>query len=116
MWLEHRMSALLQLHIHSRLNTWLQWIGQTQLQDEMSYIKVLWFGVAYIRGLMATKTHRNRVHTSWDAPVGIISVVNDSSWTFNILTSLQLYAPINVFSKNFGIQPEWVGPRLFQEQ
>ena len=27
-------STLLQLHLHSRLNTWLQWIGQRQLQDE----------------------------------------------------------------------------------
>ena len=28
------LSALLQLHLHSRLNTWLQLIGQMQLQDE----------------------------------------------------------------------------------
>ena len=32
--LEHRLSALLQLHLHSRLNTWLQWIGQIPLQDD----------------------------------------------------------------------------------
>ena len=25
--LEHRLPALLQLHLHSRLDTWLQWIG-----------------------------------------------------------------------------------------
>ena len=30
---EHCLSALLQLHLHSRLNTWLHWIGQRQLQD-----------------------------------------------------------------------------------
>ena len=35
MQLEHRLPALLQLHIHSQLNTWLQWIGQRQLQDEI---------------------------------------------------------------------------------
>ena len=29
---------LLQLHFHSRLNTWLQWTAQTQLQDEMRNI------------------------------------------------------------------------------
>ena len=32
--LEHRLSALLQLHLHSELNTGLQWTGQRQLQDE----------------------------------------------------------------------------------
>ena len=32
--LEHRLSALIQLHLYSRLKTWLQWIGQRQLQDQ----------------------------------------------------------------------------------
>ena len=27
-------AAPVQLHLHSRLNTWLQWIGQKQLQDK----------------------------------------------------------------------------------
>ena len=31
---EHRLSALLQLHLHSQLNTWLQWIGKRPLQEE----------------------------------------------------------------------------------
>ena len=31
--LEHRLSALLQLHLHSRLNNWLQGIRQRQPQD-----------------------------------------------------------------------------------
>ena len=47
--LEHRLSALLQLHLHSRHSTWLLWIGQRQLQDEARYNKVLGFGVSYIR-------------------------------------------------------------------
>ena len=47
--LEHRLSALLQLHLHSRLNTWLHWIGQRQLQDEARNIPVCWFGESYIR-------------------------------------------------------------------
>ena len=34
MYLEHRLSALLQLHIHSPLNTWLQYIVEGQLQAE----------------------------------------------------------------------------------
>ena len=49
MYLEHRLSALLQLHLHYLLNSWLQWIGQRQLQDQMRNIEVLEFGVTYIR-------------------------------------------------------------------
>ena len=30
----NRLSALLQLHLHSKLNTWLQWIGQRPLPEE----------------------------------------------------------------------------------
>ena len=40
---------LLQLHLHSRLYTWLQYIAQWQLQDEMRNISVLGFDVPYIR-------------------------------------------------------------------
>ena len=36
---------------HSQLDTWLQWIGQRQLQDETRNIWILKIGVAYIRGL-----------------------------------------------------------------
>ena len=36
MQLEHRLSALLQLQFHSRLNTQLKWIGQRKLQDDTS--------------------------------------------------------------------------------
>ena len=31
-------SALLHLHLHSQLNTWLQWVGQRQLHDETRII------------------------------------------------------------------------------
>ena len=51
MQLEHGLSVLLQLHLHSRLNTCLQWIGQRQLQDKTRNIQVLGFAVPYIRGL-----------------------------------------------------------------
>ena len=34
MYLEHRLSALLQLHLRYRLNIWLQWIGQRKLQGD----------------------------------------------------------------------------------
>ena len=46
-----RLSALLQLHLHSRLNTWVQWFVQRQLQDDMRNIKVWGFGASHIRGL-----------------------------------------------------------------
>ena len=39
MWLEHRLSALLQLLFHSRLSTWLQWVGKRQLQDKTRKFK-----------------------------------------------------------------------------
>ena len=35
---EYRLSALLELHLHSRLNTWLQRIGQIQLEEKTSNI------------------------------------------------------------------------------
>ena len=57
MYLEHRISALLQLHLHSRLDTWLQWIGQRQLQDEARNMQVLEFSASYTRGLRFVYTH-----------------------------------------------------------
>ena len=47
--MEHHLSALLQLHLSYLLNTWIQWIGQRQLHDQMRNISVLEFGAAYIR-------------------------------------------------------------------
>ena len=47
--MEHRLSALLQLHLHSRLKTWLEWIGQRQLQDKTGNVSVWQFGASYIR-------------------------------------------------------------------
>ena len=49
--MEHRLSALLQLHLHSQLNTWRQWIGQRQLQDETRNVYALGMGAAYTREL-----------------------------------------------------------------
>ena len=50
--MEHRLSALLQLHLHSQLDTWLQWIGQRPLQEWTRNIQVLGFGATYTRGFM----------------------------------------------------------------
>ena len=51
MLLEHRLSALLQLHLHSRLNIWLQGIRQRLPEDSMRIFHVLTFGAAHIRDL-----------------------------------------------------------------
>ena len=48
--LEHRLSALLQLHLHSQLNTWLQWIERRQPQEDTRNIWVSGFGATYTRG------------------------------------------------------------------
>ena len=45
------MSALFKLHLHSRLDTWLQYTAQRQLQAETKNIEVSRFGAAYIRDL-----------------------------------------------------------------
>ena len=42
---------MLQLHLHSRLNIWLQGIRQRQPQDGTIIFQVLGFGAAYIRDL-----------------------------------------------------------------
>ena len=44
-------AAPTQLHLHSELNIWLQWILQRHLQDEKRYILALEFDVTYIKGL-----------------------------------------------------------------
>ena len=44
-------SALLHIHLHFRPNTWLQWIGQRQLQGETRNINVLGFGAPCNRDL-----------------------------------------------------------------
>ena len=43
-----QLSALLQLHLHSPLDTWLQYIAQRQLQAETRYIWVWGFGAFLI--------------------------------------------------------------------
>ena len=76
MQLEHRLSALLQLHLHSLLNTCFQWIEQRQRQDETRIIKVLGFGESYIRdftvrlsctnpSIWRSATHRRNFTSSW---------------------------------------------------
>ena len=62
------LSALLQLHLHARLDTWLQWTGQIQLQGETIIISILGFGASYIRDFMAVTLcflHCNHILPLW---------------------------------------------------
>ena len=52
-----RLSALLELHLHSQLNPWFQLSGQRQLQDETRIILVLGFGASNIRDFTVTIMH-----------------------------------------------------------
>ena len=50
--LEHHLSALLQLHLHSRFNSWLQWFRERQLQDKTRNIKVYRFGAIIVSSMI----------------------------------------------------------------
>ena len=52
-----RLSALLELLLHSQLNPWFQLSGQRQLQDETRIILVLGFGASNIRDFTVTIMH-----------------------------------------------------------
>ena len=64
---------LLQPHLDSRLNAWLQLIGQRQLQDQTRNIYVLGFGASYVRGLMV----HGRARLRWN----IVSGHDIKVWT-----------------------------------
>ena len=74
MWLEHRLSALLQLHLHSPPNTQLQWIGQTQLQEEMRNISDMGFGASYIRDFTVLVVRR----------AGLLWSQKDFEWRWSV--------------------------------
>ena len=64
--MEHRLSALLQLHLHSRLNIWLQGIQQRQPQESARIFWVLGFGASYIRDLTVIKNLKSGSAAGWD--------------------------------------------------
>ena len=79
----HRLTSLLQLH-HFPLNTWPQWIGQRQLQNETRNIQVLVFGGTYIRGLTVSNesyffqpnwqtTNILKKHVAWQTLLWLLS-------------------------------------------
>ena len=53
------MSALPQLHLHSPLNTWLQYVARRQLQADSRSIWVSGFGVTYIRDFTIVQERTN---------------------------------------------------------
>ena len=48
------LSALLQLHLHSQLSTWLQLIERRQLHEDTRNISIWGFGATYTRGFTET--------------------------------------------------------------
>ena len=62
MQLEYHRSTQLQLHLHSHLNTWLHWIGQRQLQDEMRNISGFFCLFFYTRGLTVAQVLLNNCY------------------------------------------------------
>ena len=75
------LSALLQLHLHSRLHNWIRWIGQRQLLDETGSISVLEFGATYIRGLMVyiNNIHRFIRHNSARSDADVTMIITRKS-------------------------------------
>ena len=66
------VGAALQLDLHSRLNAWLYWIGQKQLQDEARIILVGWFGASYIIDFTVCISFKKCRH---ELPVYILSLL-----------------------------------------
>ena len=69
------LSALLQLHLHSRLNTRLQWIGQRQLKDETRIIYFGGFGVTYIIDFTVTSVRNQECNCMAQWPLSVVTEV-----------------------------------------
>ena len=83
MLLEQRLSALLQLHLHSQLHIWLQGIRLRQPLDSTRILEVLGFGTSYIRDLTV-----NLVIHGWgissDITLRCLSLDLTYFWSVNI--------------------------------
>ena len=91
-----RLSALLQLHLHLRLNIWLQWIAQRQLRDETRNIYVLEFRATYFKDLTIV------------CIVLIVICEPVMSWVLQVwytLGSLGWYMHTNILPEYLGILP-----------
>ena len=121
MQLEQRLSALLQLHFHSRLNTWLQRIPQRQLQGEMRNIYVFGFGVAYIRGLMEVSFSTDTstwcfcfAHLCLGLFILVCTSIMKNSCDFSIVLNccdaLCHHGPYSTFGSGNGLVPDSTKP------
>ena len=91
MQLEHRLSALLQLHLHSRLNTWFQWIGKNNCKTRQYHFR---FGIwwPYIRDFTIYygnfpqppgKYHQNSHNRHPITPMQWYAIIHFDSWFLN---------------------------------
>ena len=96
--LEHRLSALLQLHLHSRLNTWLQRVGQRRLQDEMRIISNLGFGASYIKDSTVIhvnkRSPREEMNNVADVKLGISKIHDGQCKATSLILSAKIWFPI----------------------
>ena len=142
MLLEHRVSALLQLHLHSRLNIWLQEIRQRQPQDSTTIFKVLGFGAPYIRDLevificcrfkshcktlhmahdMMHITYSSRQHTAFrQAKSGFSNTYKIHTYTRPLIAlytfaRMSLRFPVYMFKSGKMYMVKWVQFKLHQE-
>ena len=92
MYLEHRLSALLQLHLHSRLNNLLHWIEQRHVQDETRNIYIWGFCAPYIRYF--TVLARPTPHITPRNPDTKVLRSCYLPWTWGIFTSTTSLNPM----------------------
>ena len=62
MYLEHRLSAVLQLHLHSGFNTWLRWIWQKQMQEARQIFNFWIWCDLYGMGCLTVCTWHNHIN------------------------------------------------------
>ena len=106
MLLEHRLSALLQKHLHSWLNIWLQWIGQRQLQYETRNILVMVFSAIYIRGVTVFLFHgrcscilRNPKATNSTVHIAIHSNLTMMHMFFSMSADLCYISQLKIYTR-----------------
>ena len=80
------MSALLQLHLYSQLNTRLQWIEQRQLQDETWNTWVLGFGGTFSRGVTVRDENQCKLYKQWPMVA--------ARWLTNLKWGIEISRPL----------------------
>ena len=100
----HHLLSLLKLHLHSRLNIWLQWIGERHLGDETRNILVLGFDAPNIKDVAVeiatthptlTKKQRLRTRIAY-----IVIVMPSDELTITQAASISTALVLTKFCKN----------------